>query len=51
MNSNAVGKDQWSHMDPDEIFKRLNVQEVRKVENMLRSSASGKQGELRNMVR
>lgn len=46
------GKDgQWATMDPDEVFRRLNVKEVRKVEDLLRSSAAGKQGELRNMVR
>jgi len=38
-------------MDPDEVFRRLNVKEVKKVEGILRSSAAGKQGELRSMVR
>lgn len=48
----AVGKDgQWATMDPDEVFRRLNVKEVKKVEGILRSSAAGKQGELRSMVR
>jgi hypothetical protein len=48
----VVGKDgQWATMDPDEVFRRLNVKEVRKVEGLLRASAAGKQGELRNMVR
>ena len=48
----VTGKDgQWATMDPDEVFRRLNVKEVRKVESLLRASAAGKQGELRNMVR
>lgn len=47
-----TGKDgQWATMDPDEVFRRLNVKEVKKVEGLLRASAAGKQGELRNMVR
>ena len=52
-NANGVlGKDgQWATMDPDEVFRRLNVKEVKKVEGILRSSAAGKQGELRSMVR
>ncbi|KAG7575305.1 hypothetical protein FFLO_00469 [Filobasidium floriforme] len=46
-----TGKDgQWATMDPDEVFRRLNVKEVKKVEGLLRASAAGKQGELRNMV-
>jgi hypothetical protein len=48
----VVGNDgQWATMDPDEVFRRLNVKEVKKVEGILRSSAAGKQGELRSMVR
>lgn len=40
----AVGKHQrrppdgsWATMDPDEVFRRLNVAEVKKVEAQLRS--------------
>jgi hypothetical protein len=47
----AVKDGQWATMDPDEVFRRLNVKEVKKVEGLLRASAAGKQGELRNMVR
>ncbi|KAI5451411.1 hypothetical protein NCC49_001717 [Naganishia albida] len=40
----------WATMDPDEVFRRLNVAEVKKVEAQLRASAGGKQAELRAMV-
>jgi hypothetical protein len=46
------GKDgHWASMDPDDVFRQLNVKEVKKVEDILRTSAAGKQGELRTMVR
>ncbi|KZT75023.1 hypothetical protein DAEQUDRAFT_17744 [Daedalea quercina L-15889] len=37
-------------IDPDELFTRLNVSEVRKVQQRLRVNAEGKQEELRLMV-
>ncbi|KAJ9121715.1 hypothetical protein QFC22_002335 [Naganishia vaughanmartiniae] len=47
----ASAKDgNWAMMDPDEVFRRLHVAEVKKVENQLRTTADGKQAELRTMV-
>lgn len=40
----------WAGVEPDEVFKTLSVQEVRKVEAKLRAEAGNKQSELRSMV-
>lgn len=45
------GDNDWAHMDPDQVFRRLNVKEIKKVEQMLRAQAQSKQEELRSMVR
>lgn len=37
-------------MEPDEVFRRLSVNEVRKVEAKMRGDALNKQSELRSMV-
>jgi hypothetical protein len=40
----------WGNVEPDEVFRRLPVGEVRKVEGKMRADALGKQAELRAMV-
>jgi hypothetical protein len=40
----------WANMEADEVFRRLGVSEVRKVESKMRAEALGKQSELRSMV-
>ena len=40
----------WGNIEPDEVFRRLPVGEVRKVEAKMRTDALGKQAELRSMV-
>ena len=40
----------WADIEPDEIFRRLPVQEVKKVEAKMRTDALNKQSELRSMV-
>ncbi|ORY24078.1 hypothetical protein BCR39DRAFT_548040, partial [Naematelia encephala] len=40
----------WANMEPDEIFRRLPVAEVKRVEAKMRSDALNKQSELRSMV-
>lgn len=40
----------WGNIEPDEVFRRLPVGEVRKVEAKMRAEALGKQAELRSMV-
>ncbi|WWC88089.1 uncharacterized protein L201_002993 [Kwoniella dendrophila CBS 6074] len=45
-----LSKDDWANMEPDEVFKKLPVNEVRKVENKMRNDALNKQSELRSMV-
>lgn len=40
----------WAGIEPDEIFRTLPVQEVRKVEAKMRADALNKQSELRSMV-
>lgn len=37
-------------MEPDEVFRRLPVAEVKRVEGKMRADALNKQSELRNMV-
>lgn len=49
-NAAAAEKGDWAHMDADEVFRRLPVGEVKKVEDKLRKEATSKQGELRSMV-
>ncbi|KAJ9096589.1 hypothetical protein QFC19_007121 [Naganishia cerealis] len=46
----SVQNGNWATMDPDEVFKRLHVAEVKKVESQLKATADGKQAELRTMV-
>ncbi|KAJ9102517.1 hypothetical protein QFC21_002917 [Naganishia friedmannii] len=51
LRKRASAKDgNWAMMDPDEVFRRLHVAEVKKVESQLRTTADGKQAELRTMV-
>lgn len=40
----------WAAMEPDEVFRRLPVAEVKRVEGKMRADALNKQSELRNMV-
>lgn len=40
----------WAGMEPDDVFRRLPVNEVKKVEAKMRSDAMNKQSELRSMV-
>jgi hypothetical protein len=40
----------WAEVEPDEVFRRLPVQEVRRVEQKMRTDALNKQSELRSMV-
>jgi hypothetical protein len=40
----------WAEVEPDEVFRRLPVQEVRRVEQKMRTDALNKQSELRAMV-
>lgn len=44
------GETDWSSLDPDEVFRRLPVGEVKKVEGKMRAEAANKQSELRSMV-
>jgi len=44
------GEMDWSAVEPDEVFRRLPVGEVRKVEGKMRAEAANKQSELRAMV-
>ena len=44
------GETDWSAIEPDEVFRRLPVGEVRKVEGKMRAEAANKQSELRAMV-
>ncbi|WVF65857.1 hypothetical protein IAT40_000594 [Kwoniella sp. CBS 6097] len=44
------GKEDWADLEPDEVFRRLPVNEVKKVEARMRSDALNKQSELRSMV-
>ncbi|KLT41250.1 hypothetical protein CC85DRAFT_286686 [Cutaneotrichosporon oleaginosum] len=48
-----VGKEEevdWATVDPDEVFRRLPVHEVKRVEAKMRADALNKQSELRSMV-
>ncbi|WWC96842.1 hypothetical protein V866_003717 [Kwoniella sp. B9012] len=45
-----TSKDDWANMEPDEVFRRLPVNEVKRVESKMRSDALNKQSELRLMV-
>jgi len=53
-NVNGNGKQavevDWAEVEPDEVFRRLPVQEVRRVEQKMRTDALNKQSELRSMV-
>lgn len=40
----------WAGMEPDEVFRRLPVHEVKRVEAKMRTDALNKQSELRSMV-
>lgn len=40
----------WAGMEPDEVFRRLPVHEVKRVEAKMRADALNKQSELRSMV-
>ncbi|KAK4690039.1 conserved oligomeric Golgi complex subunit 1, partial [Tremellales sp. Uapishka_1] len=52
MREGSVNKDEtdWAGMEPDDVFKRLPVGEVKRVEAKMRSEALNKQSELRAMV-
>ncbi|ORX35220.1 hypothetical protein BD324DRAFT_82122 [Kockovaella imperatae] len=45
-----VAENDWAAMDPDEVFRRLGVADVRRVEATMRADAANKQSELRSMV-
>lgn len=40
----------WAAMEPDDVFRRLPVHEVKRVEAKMRADALNKQSELRSMV-
>ena len=44
------GQVDWSALDPDEVFRRLPVGEVKRVESKMRDEALNKQSDLRLMV-
>lgn len=44
------GEIDWSAIDADEVFRRLPVGEVKRVEGKMRDDALNKQSELRSMV-
>lgn len=46
----ADSKEDWADIEPDEVFRRLPVREVKRVEAKMRSEALNKQSELRAMV-
>lgn len=46
----SIGDRDWAGMEPDEVFRRLPVGEVKKVEAKMRGDAMNKQSELRSMV-
>lgn len=48
--SGPSAKEDWAAIEPDEVFKRLPVNEVKRVEAKMRSEALNKQTELRSMV-
>ena len=49
-NGNQAIEVDWAEVEPDEVFRRLPVQEVRRVEQKMRTDALNKQSELRSMV-
>lgn len=44
------GEKDWGNVEPDEVFRRLPVTEVRRVEGKMRKEALDKQSDLRAMV-
>lgn len=46
----AVKEGDWVTMEPDEVFRSLPVNEVKRVESKMRTDALNKQSELRSMV-
>jgi hypothetical protein len=44
------GERDWGNVEPDEVFRKLPVLEVRRVEGKMRQEALDKQSELRAMV-
>lgn len=50
--ANGVMKEEvdWAEVEPDEVFRRLPVAEVKRVEQKMRTDALNKQSELRSMV-
>lgn len=40
----------WAGIEPDDVFRRMPVGEVRRVEGKMRADALNKQSELRSMV-
>lgn len=46
----ADNKEDWADIEPDEVFRRLPVREVKRVEAKMRGEALNKQSELRAMV-
>ena len=48
--SEKLSEEDWAELDADEVFRRLGVTEVKKVEAQMRTDASNKQTELRSMV-
>jgi hypothetical protein len=40
----------WAGVEPDEVFRRLPVSEIKRVEQKMRTEALNKQSELRSMV-
>lgn len=46
----TVSEADWANIEPDEIFAKLPVNEVKRIETRMRADALNKQSELRSMV-
>ncbi|GMK59894.1 hypothetical protein CspeluHIS016_0901110 [Cutaneotrichosporon spelunceum] len=50
LGKEAAEEEDWASVDPDDVFRRLPVNEVKRVEAKMRADALNKQSELRSMV-
>ena len=48
--STAAREVDWAGVEPDEVFRRLPIAEIKRVEQKMRTDALNKQSELRSMV-
>jgi hypothetical protein len=48
--SQDVKEVDWAVVEPDEVFRRLPIAEIKRVEQKMRTDALNKQSELRSMV-